>query len=154
MGSIRRRDDNGLLFFDFRHKGKRCREQTTLDDTPANHKRLQKVLSTIEAEIKLGTFDYAKFFPGSKNIAKFATGVPLPPAPIAASVAQAIGGAPASERPTFNTFADTWVAENEVTWRRSHRRTVMDIVQQRSATSQSLCSREGASICSTTRPNK
>jgi integrase len=128
MAKIRARPETGTLYFDFFFRGKRCREQTTLDDTPANRKRLQKILGTIEAEIKLGTFDYAKFFPGSKNIAKFATGAPLTPAPIAASVAQAIGGVPASELPTFNTFADTWVAENEVAWRRSHRRTMMDIL--------------------------
>lgn len=73
MGSIRKRDDNGLLFVDFRYRGKRCREQTTLEDTSANRKRLQKVLDAIEAAIKLGTFDYATFFPGSKMVARFAT---------------------------------------------------------------------------------
>ena len=65
MGSIRARQDNGLLFFDFRFQGSRCREQTLLQDTPANRKRLQKALATIESEIKAGTFDYAMTFPGS-----------------------------------------------------------------------------------------
>ena len=96
MGSIRKRDDNGLLFFDFRHLGKRCREQTTLQDTPSNCKKLEKILERIEADIKFGTFDYARSFPGSKNIAKFATGLPVTPAPIAAAVAQAVNGAPVS----------------------------------------------------------
>ncbi|QID17343.1 DUF3596 domain-containing protein [Nitrogeniibacter mangrovi] len=40
MGSIRKRADNGKLFLDFRYRGKRCREQTDLDDTSANRKRL------------------------------------------------------------------------------------------------------------------
>ena len=128
MAKIRARPETGTLYFDFFFRGKRCREQTTLEDIPANRKRLQKVLNTIEAEIKLGTFDYAKFFPGSKNIAKFATGLPVMPIPIAASVAQAVSGTPAIELPAFNAFADTWVTENEVAWRRSHRRTVMDIL--------------------------
>ena len=96
MAKIRARPETGTLYFDFFFRGKRCREQTTLEDIPANRKRLQKVLNTIEAEIKLGTFDYAKFFPGSKNIAKFATGLPVMPIPIAASVAQAVSGTPAS----------------------------------------------------------
>ena len=34
MGSIRARMDNGLLFFDFRFQGQRCREQTLLENTP------------------------------------------------------------------------------------------------------------------------
>jgi len=35
MASIRARTDNGLLFFDFRFNGVRCREQTALEDTKA-----------------------------------------------------------------------------------------------------------------------
>ena len=53
MPSIRSRSDNGLLFMDFRYLGKRCREQTLLPDTPANRKKLEKVLSRIESEICL-----------------------------------------------------------------------------------------------------
>lgn len=86
MGSIRKRDDGDQLFFDFRYCGHRCREQTALPDTPANRKKLEKILERIELEIKLGTFEYAKFFLGSKNAAKFATGVSVTPTPIAASV--------------------------------------------------------------------
>ena len=51
MPSIRSRADNGLLFFDFRFHGDRCREQTLLSDTPANRRKLEKVLDKIEAEI-------------------------------------------------------------------------------------------------------
>ena len=39
MGSIRARPQNGKLFFDFRYRGQRCREQTVLDDTPVNRKK-------------------------------------------------------------------------------------------------------------------
>jgi integrase len=31
--------------------------------------------------------------------------------------------------PTFEEFAKTWVAESEVGWRRSHRRTIDDILR-------------------------
>lgn len=71
MGSIRHRSDTGCLFIDFRFQGIRCREQTALPDTPANRKRLGKVLSKIEESIANGTFDYRQFFPSSKNAAKF-----------------------------------------------------------------------------------
>ena len=67
MGTIRTRSDNGKLFLDFRVEGKRCREQTDLDDTALNRKRLGKVLQRLDAEIAAGTFDYASFFPGSKK---------------------------------------------------------------------------------------
>ena len=55
MGSIRSR--SGKLFFDFRYRGVRCREQTKLSDTPANRKRVTNILERIEAEILVGTFD-------------------------------------------------------------------------------------------------
>ncbi|HRQ59557.1 MAG TPA: DUF3596 domain-containing protein [Azoarcus taiwanensis] len=125
MASIRARKDNGMLFLDFRYQDVRCREQTALTDTAANRKRLQKVLDRIEADIAAGTFDYRRFFPGSKNAAKFdpahggmvgsatAAVVALPPA--AASVAST---------PRFKDFAETWFAEKEVEWRRSYRTTI------------------------------
>ncbi|EIU1459294.1 Arm DNA-binding domain-containing protein, partial [Pseudomonas aeruginosa] len=50
MGKIRARADNEKLFFDFTYMDQRCREQTTLPDTPANRKKLQKILERIEAE--------------------------------------------------------------------------------------------------------
>ena len=36
MASIRCRKESGMLMLDFRYRGKRCREQTLLPDTPAN----------------------------------------------------------------------------------------------------------------------
>ena len=72
MPSIRSRADNGLLFFDFRFQGDRCREQTLLSDTPANRKKLEKVLARIDAEIAAGTFAYANYFPNSKALKRFA----------------------------------------------------------------------------------
>jgi len=142
MASIRARADSGKLFFDFRFQGVRCREQTLLDDTPANRRRLEKVLQRIELEIHQGVFDYSAFFPGSKLAATFAaagseapreadvrqsmaqvdcpaaTSAPPLPVPVAASIT----------RPTLGVFAETWQLESQVTWRRSYQRTVSDIV--------------------------
>jgi integrase len=47
-----------MLFIDFRYRSQRCRELTALADSPANRKRLQKLLDRIEAEIAAGTFNY------------------------------------------------------------------------------------------------
>lgn len=134
MGSIRALGTNNKLFIDFRYKGNRCREYTTLDDTPANRRKLQKILDRIETEIKLGTFDYARFFPESRLATKLATCpavLPMPAAsPTVLAAAQAnVVTADGSLLPTFAEFAKVWVAENEVAWRRSNRKTVDDILR-------------------------
>lgn len=134
MGSIRTLQSLQKLFFDFRWKGKRCREYTSLDDTPANRKKLEKILERIEVEIKLGTFDYAKFFPGSRMAAKFAVEQAAPSIPVSSPAVLAaaradVALAKSAILPTFKEFAATWVAENEVAWRRSNRRTIDDILR-------------------------
>lgn len=118
MGSVRARQDNGLLFFDFRYEGQRCREQTLLQDTPANRKRMEKALQTIEAEINAGSFDYAASFPNSKRRKRRAeeSGVtPLPPARAATA-----GAASCLATPIFRDFTKIWLAEHQIEWRRSH----------------------------------
>ncbi|MGN8159506.1 Arm DNA-binding domain-containing protein, partial [Salinisphaera sp. SWV1] len=107
MSSIRARQDTGLLFFDFRFKGKRCREQTMLPDNQRNRKRLQKILEQIDAEITLGDFEYRKYFPNSSRAAQFDS-----------DSEQSVSSV---EQPTplFKDFADTWWRENEIRWRRN-----------------------------------
>ncbi|HIM97695.1 MAG TPA: DUF3596 domain-containing protein, partial [Gammaproteobacteria bacterium] len=55
----------GRLQIDFRYRGQRCREQTKFEDSPANRKRLQKIIERMEAEMVLGTFVYREYFPKS-----------------------------------------------------------------------------------------
>jgi integrase len=134
MASIRARKDNGKLFFDFRIGSRRFREQTELDETPANRKKTEKVLDRIVSEIQAGTFDYQRYFPGSNRAAIFAAGEPIPvkAKPIAVEIANL--GTPtaiASKGPTFKEFAATWYSENEISWRRSHQRTIKDILDKR-----------------------
>lgn len=131
-----RASDGGKLFLDFRYRGSRCREYTALDDTPANVRKLQKMADKIEREISDGSFNYAQTFPGSKKAALFGTG---PATPVAGALQQAgvvsqetalqaAHVAPVAALPTFKEFVATWVAENDVGWRRSHKRTMMDII--------------------------
>lgn len=122
MGSIRARSETGQLFFDFRYRGQRCREQTSLADTPANRKRLEKALAKIEADMAAGKFDYEATFPGSRNAPgarpnALPVGVtPQPVMPIATAAAEVA----ASASPTFHDFVITWLAEHRIEWRRSH----------------------------------
>ncbi|ADC71652.1 integrase family protein [Thioalkalivibrio sp. K90mix] len=122
MGNIRARKENGRLYLDFSYRKTRCREYTALDDTPSNRKRLQKMLERIEAEILVGTFDYAKTFPNSPRAARFSQPT---------SVLQAAEGANAG--PTFQEFGETWFAENEPTWKPSYRTKLRDIFDKQLA---------------------
>ena len=112
MGSVRSRSETGQLFLDFKFQGRRLREQTALPDTPANRKRLIKVLDRIEAEIALGSFDYQKTF-----------GRPLPVKREEGEEESSTNGLHPTTRkgtPLFKDFADLWFTESEVSWRRSY----------------------------------
>jgi integrase len=111
MGSIRARSDNNKLFFEFRYEGKRCREQTSLADTPVNRRNMEKVLQKIDAELTLGSFDYLAYFPGSKKAAQLAGAQKVMPSKPPAGSASRI------EVPYFEPFAKIWLMENRVRWR-------------------------------------
>jgi len=115
MGSVNSRD--GKLYLDFRYKGKRCREQTRLANTPANRQRLGKVLALLEQQIKAGTFDYGHHFPDSPKVEYFRQIELL-------SRQKAAGG-----RMLFSAFADQWLEEKRVEWRTSQHETVEGILR-------------------------
>ncbi|TXT25884.1 MAG: integrase, partial [Gallionellaceae bacterium] len=124
--SIQVRKRTNCLIVDFYYRGERCREQTALEDNAANRRKVGKLADRIEAEIAAGTFEYGRFFPGSKNVEKFAA----PSAPHAAGGQEAVAEAAASRQagvagtPLLRDFAETWFAEKEVEWRRSHKKNV------------------------------
>ena len=120
MGNVRQR--NGRLFFDFRIRGIRCREQTTLEDTPANRKRMEKVLDKIEQAIVSGTFRYADFFPGSKLAEKFS------PASGSQEGALARLEVTAPNTPLFRIFVEGWYTLSLPSWRKSHAATVRSTI--------------------------
>jgi integrase len=128
MASIQTRKRDNTIIIDFYLKGIRCREQTALTDTDVNRRKVQKVLDRIEAEIASGTFDYRRFFPGSKNAEKFDEAAPQLAVSqvtqtVAGAIAQGLGqvNAGVAGTPLFRDFAETWYAEKEVEWRRSHK---------------------------------
>jgi len=124
VGSVRTLAGRGTLFLDFRFEGRRCREYTALSDTPQNRKRLEKLLTKLEAEIASGTFDYAKTFPSSGAVR------PASPPP-SAGAPESTGGTrdiaasgktatstPAT--PALRLYAEQWMRDHEIEWRRSH----------------------------------
>lgn len=105
MGTVNQR--GGKLFIDFRYHGLRCREYTKLDETPDNRRRLNKLVERIEAEILLGSFDYANYFPNSKRVKEFSS--------INQRKARNL-----SRTPRFADFTETWFAEMSAQWRKSY----------------------------------
>ncbi len=111
MGSVRLRKDTGQLFFDFIYQGNRCREHTTLTDTSAHRRKMETMMKRIDAEIVLGQFDYARYFPNSTNLAKLRTA--QEPDPVIE---------PEKITPVnlFKDFSKEWVEENVVRWKKSY----------------------------------
>jgi integrase len=120
MARVRVRPETGTLFLDFTYRGKRCREQTALDDTVENRRKVQSMLNRIVKEIAQGSFDYAATFPGSTKISLF---------PPTATPSSQTAAAPPSSGPTplFKDFALTWREEMAPQWRRQHRSGVEEI---------------------------
>ena len=125
MASVRSRAD-GRLFFDLRFRGERCRELTSLKDTPANRRNMEKVLAKIETEIEAGTFEYGRYFPGSKMAQKFAAPKALAPAMVMNMPAPAT--AAATVLPSFAEFTATWLVEKKIEWRESHKVSVESVL--------------------------
>jgi integrase len=128
MASIQVRQETGCLIIDFYYRGTRCREQTTLIDSPVSRKKVQRLIDRIESEISLGSFTYEQYFPNSKFLKKFAA---TPMAMSQKALAAAIAGQPypgpnagAANSPLFRDFAETWYSEKEIEWRKSHKTVV------------------------------
>lgn len=118
MASVNQR--GGKLFFDFRYRGVRCREYTSLSDSPSNRRRVEAVLRKIEDEISLNTFDYKRYFPNSPLAARFDAEA-SPTRAVAAVVA---------ETPLFRDFVEQWYRDKVVEWRRSYQSSVRHILNK------------------------
>ncbi len=112
MGSIRVRESTQKLFFDFHYQGKRCREQTALENTASNRKKLESILKRIEAEITLGTFEYHNYFPNSPRAKEFT------------KQAEVQRARETHDTPLFEAFSKDWLDEMKIQWRQSHISTV------------------------------
>jgi len=115
MASINVRPASGNLYFDFRYLGVRCREQTALPDSPANRSKLQKILDRIEAEITLGQFEYARYFPNSHMLEKFD---------------RPLRHFRNEVTPVFREFARQWLDEMAVQWRVSYHESVSNTLKK------------------------
>lgn len=122
MAKVRARSDTNKLFIDFRYQGIRCREQTLLSDTARNRKQLETLIQRMEAKILVGEFNYAEFFPGSKNL------IQLEKVGVLSGANKHGAQDSASDTPLFTDFADQWFLESKIQWRNSHTRNVESIL--------------------------
>ena len=129
MASIRARSDNNLLFFDFRFKGLRCREQTSLPDSKSNRAKMEKILKKIEDEIAAGTFEYRRYFPDSKLAMKLEN-TPVP-STLSVDVSSNANYAIKTGTQLFKEFSEQWFTEFSIDWRRSYKATVRQILDSR-----------------------
>jgi len=128
MAKVREDLSTGNLFFDFRYQGRRYREYSALKETLTNRKKMEAMLKRVMKEIKNDTYDHAKYFPNSKVIKK-ESNVTLRTDIHSVSKAVATATNPnLAGLPTFEEFADIWVSENEISWRKSHHKTQMGII--------------------------
>lgn len=137
MPNVRVHKPNGMLFFDFRYRGVRCREYTALPDTAVNRKKMEKVLERIESEIKSGTFEYENYFPSSKalhrlkRVVEGTTQTGNEPIAVKNDAPSVDGDGAAVKGLTFSEFADQWVQEHSIEWRRSHIRSLLSTLDGR-----------------------
>ncbi|WP_151722309.1 Arm DNA-binding domain-containing protein [Acinetobacter ursingii] len=115
MASIRAR--YGKLNIDFRYLNMRCRETTALEDNPQNRKKLEKVIERMEAEILLGIFDYAKYFPKSTRLKEI-------------KETENKVNAISSKTPMFSEYCDIWFREKEIEWRNSYKGKIRTVIRK------------------------
>ncbi|HEX7369994.1 MAG TPA: DUF3596 domain-containing protein [Rhodanobacteraceae bacterium] len=125
MVKVRTRPETGNLYFDFGYRGKRCREQTALSNTPANRRHADALARSIERDLRNGRFDYAHYFPDSLRVRE--------PTVVTAGIASGVSPAAANARrllPTFRDFAETWFAESKPRWRKRYQESVRDVMDR------------------------
>ena len=129
MAKVVARKETGKLQIDFTYKGVRCREQTALMDSPANRKRVQAVVDKMSDAIKEGRFVYADFFPGSAMAERFRSDRKV--SDRVPENGSGTGQPSIATGPTFSEFADQWVQEHSIEWRRSHIRSLLSTLDGR-----------------------
>ena len=126
MAKVTVRKETGKLVIDFTYRGVRCREQTALPDSQQNRKRVQGLIEKIKKAQQDGIFMYRDFFPESALAARFDP-VVAPAIPVSIEVESTLE----DHTPLFRIFANQWVDEHSIEWRRSHIRFLLSTLNSR-----------------------
>lgn len=106
MAKIRVRPETNTLYLDFSLRGKHCREQTALQDTPANRRTLETFANRIKREMAKGTFQYREFFPDSPRAVQFEDSAAIPP-PVGLGSQANLATGKILSTPTLGEFSET-----------------------------------------------
>lgn len=126
MVKVRARPETGSLYLDFGYRGRRCREQTALPDTPSNRRQVEALAKRIQRDIQQGRFEYARYFPDSPHAKEMIDGGPTTRVLNAALPT----GSAVAPSPTFRDFSATWFIESEPRWRKRYRTAVRDVLDK------------------------
>lgn len=127
MAKVRVRPETNCLYLDFSYRGRRCKEQTALADTPANRRIVESLARRIQREMAKGSFSYRAFFPDSRRAAMFEE-----EGGASASLEPATSATAMASRPPIELgdFAETWFQENLPRWRSTHAETIRGALDQ------------------------
>ncbi|MEO8388010.1 tyrosine-type recombinase/integrase [Polaromonas sp.] len=125
MAKVTVRKETGKLVIDFTYRGVRCREQTALPDSQQNRRRVQGLIEKIKKAQQDGIFVYRDFFPESALAARFDPVAPTIPVSIE------VESTAENSTPLFQAFANQWVDEHSIEWRRSHIRSLLSTLNSR-----------------------
>lgn len=120
---------NNKLVVDFRHCDVRCREQTELEDNPTNRRKLEKLIKTIEGDMRLDCFVYRDYFPGSAKAKQFARHDDEASKRKAECFSYYQPSVAKTDHVLFQSFADEWYEENTVRWKNSYQQTISFILK-------------------------
>ena len=127
LAKLSARKDNNLLFIEFTYHGIRFREHLGIKDTRNNRKIAKLKLEKVNTSLLDGDFDLESHFPHSKNIEKFAT-IGLDRSALYAR--QVKSSNEVESIITFRMFTKTWLDENDIRWRESHRLNQVSIIKK------------------------
>lgn len=127
LAKLSARKDNKLLFIEFTYHGIRFREHLGIKDTRNNRKIAKLKLEKVNASLLDGDFDLETHFPLSKNLQKFAT-LGLDRSALYARQVKSSNEVEAII--TFRMFTKTWLDENDIRWRESHRLNQVSIIKK------------------------
>jgi integrase len=127
LAKLSARKDNNILFIEFTYHGIRFREHLGIKDTRNNRKIAKLKLERVNASLLDGDFDIQTHFPNSNNLQKFAT-IGLDRTALQASHVRSSNEVDSII--TFRIFTKTWLDENEIRWRESHRINQVSIINK------------------------
>ncbi|MFT4941062.1 MAG: integrase [Paraglaciecola sp.] len=127
LAKLSARKDNNLLFIEFTYHGIRFREHLGIKDTRNNRKIAKLKLEKVNTSLLDGDFDLEAHFPHSKNLEKFQV-IGLDRSALYAR--QVKSSNEVESIITFRMFTKTWLDENDIRWRESHRLNQVSIIKK------------------------